>query len=172
MSMTEAPNEREAQIRGRVKMQFLRGCISIPEGSPLGDMRMLPGLQVDPELVKKGDYSLSTVSGADVKLFAEKIMRGIAYLEYELFIEKDQEIRLFTEPQDFIESYADSLLTMPGLSVSFGVLPSAEMPAILFIIRLWQQLTIYAAIMPDKDQTWHDRVLGLTAVTPLWEIEL
>ena len=171
MSLTDAPNERESEIRGRIKLKFLRDCREIDPNRKLDGLGLLPGLHFNPETVASGRYTVCTISGADVKRFAEKIVRGVLYLEYQLFVEKSQEVRIFPEKQDFIEQFANHHVLLPGLRVSFGPLPSEDMPAVVFELNLWDILTMHAVCMPREERIWKERVFRLVEIEPLWDIE-
>jgi hypothetical protein len=171
LSMTEAPSEKEAHIRGKQKMQLLNEAIYVPEGEDHEGLNLLPGLQVDQELLEKGGYSLTKLSGADVRNLADKIVRGIMYLEYQLFLEEEQEVVWVPDYLDIFR-FADShYLNLPGLFVKFGPIPSKDTPAVVFVIQSWSKLTIHALCTPGKDSIWFDTILGDRVVEPLWNIE-
>lgn len=102
--MDEAPNEKERDIRGRKKMKLLKNVMHLKrldlasdsekpeENAATEPLRMMPGLKIRPEDLESGHLSVNHIKAEDLQLLLEKIVRGVMYLQYELYIEEDQRI--------------------------------------------------------------------------------
>lgn len=172
LSMSEAPNAKEADIRGKKKLKLFKEMSRVKNCVNFEELRLLPGLQVSNEELKNGFY-LTEVSITDVQKLMEKIVRGVMYLEYQLFIDNDQQIQWHPEKPEFFKFAERSrhLVIPSGLIVHFGPIPFEEYPAMLFIIEIWGRLLIHAAVTPGKNSIWTDTVLERIETEPLWDIE-
>lgn len=171
LSMSEAPNNREADIRGLLKWKFLKDSVVVPHGFMPLNVDLVPGMLTDSGLFVNGGYTLSRVSKADLKQYIDKLVRGTIYLEYQLLVEAHQEIRLLNDAPQFIDKFAVNLVRIPGLLLRFGVLPSNDMPAVFFQIQLWDKFIWHVACLPRTDVEWTETVLGIRQVEPLWDIQ-
>lgn len=168
LSMSEAPNAKEAQIRGKDKLNILRNSSPVQQSDRVENLNFLPGLNVSQSELENGGR-LTQINGEDIRKLIHKIVRGATYLEYQLYIEEDQEI-LWQKCRlpEFECAENGKRVTMPGMQIDFGWQPSKDGAVLLLIITIWERLQFYAAVTPGQVPIWSDTISGVRTVNPLW----
>lgn len=166
--MAEAPNEKEARIRGKDKLKILKSSVEVLKGARVDDCNFLPGLDVSQQDLENGGR-LTQIREDDIRKLIDKIVRGTTYLEYQLFVEKDQEIMWQNSRlPEFACPVNAKRRVMPGLQIDFDCDASLGRPILFFVISIWERVQFHAAVTPGESQLWDDTVSGAKQVEALW----
>jgi hypothetical protein len=99
------------------------------------------------------------ISGEGLKRLAEKIVRGIVYIEHHVYIDASYDVTIsFMENDDARPMYdmamrnGGVLSREPGIVVTRAYLPEDKRVGI-FVIEIWKRCRLYAAVTPkDLDE--------------------
>jgi hypothetical protein len=130
-------------------------------GAQLVDGPAIPLQSVYPGLGER--WGRATGSGIGIPIPAnsfrrltEKIVRGIYYLEYEMFIESPYLIQFYALSDDgaqpikaLIEQHGREYAREPGIVVRLAIAEDEPMSS-LVEISIWGQFNMYASVLPES----------------------
>lgn len=148
-------SERDARARGANRARILNQALT---GADIPTKAIYPGFGPHPTLTETDQIAI-TVSARKLKQLAEKVVRGLTYLEEGKLIEDSHDIENFVvneagakEFRAALDRFGTTRERLPGMKVRRAVLPEDRVTAI-FEIEIWGQLKLYATVTPKKLET-------------------
>ena len=149
MDARYAPNQKEARIRIARRNKLLAEMLY---GDQIPDEGIYPGLgerwgrQKDAQVAMK-------ISASSLHRLAEKIVRGIFFIEDNQYIEPPHSINFYaleddgaTEIMGMLARFGKEYEKGPGILINRAVTPEDGVSAI-FSIEVWGSFKMYAAVM-------------------------
>jgi hypothetical protein len=152
----DAKNEKDKKFR-QAKGEKIRRELWVGEAIP--QKHLYPNFGLSADLPIK-DQAAVPISGDSVKRLAEKIVRGIFYIEDHRFIEHPYRIEslvlsekdaqsLMEAIQKFVSVYAIE----PGITVYRAVNPEDQLSS-AFIIEIWKRFKVHAFVLESNLTTF------------------
>jgi hypothetical protein len=114
-----------------------------------------PGFGPAPNEPEAGQVAIA-ISARGLRQLAEKIVRGLTYLEEKEFIDDTYEIENFvvneagaSEFRAALDRFGTTHERLPGLKVRRAVVPEDRLNGI-FEIEIWGRLRLYATVTPKR----------------------
>jgi hypothetical protein len=148
-----AKNEKDRKFRQAKRGKILRELFV---GTP--QEFLYPNFGLDDHISIHERVSVA-FSADSVRRLAEKIVRGIFYIEDGRFIEHPYRIESFViqdkdaQPvMDIVKKYGSVYAREPGITVYRAVIPEDRVSS-LFAVEIWEQFKVYAAVLASKVTT-------------------
>jgi len=144
-----AKNEKDKRFRQAKREKILR---ELQIGEAIPQKHLYPNFDLYADIPIQDQASVP-ISADSVKRLAEKIVRGIFYIEDHLFIEPPYSIESFVlsekGAQPFMEAtkkYGSVYAREPGITVYRAVTPEDQVSS-LFTIEIWERFKVYATVL-------------------------
>jgi hypothetical protein len=151
-----AENEKDKKFRQAKREKILR---ELSVGGAIPQKYFYPNFGLHADLSVQDQASI-LISADSVKRLAEKIVRGIFYIEDHLFIEPPYNIESFVlsekDAQPIMEAtkkFGSVYAREPGITVYRAVIPEDQTSS-LFVIEIWKRLKVYAIVSRSNLDTF------------------
>lgn len=170
LSVTNARDDKSAEIRFHKKRRLLEENIleHSPHESP--PVEIFASQVVRPEELDKDRFYSIKIDSDDLHAFLFKIVRGVVFIEYGLFIKDDGISVILREKPKWAEQVETSIVDIMGLQVMFGPFLNESSVGLSFSIYLWKRFIFDLLVWPDNDENWVSTLTYKTPHTPTWTI--
>lgn len=145
-------NVRDKSARAKKQKELLGRMLFFDE---LPEVGLFPNFGPQPGQ-KLNQSPAVLLPKSHLEKLAEKIVRGIFYVEYEDVIDGDYELEVFVvedhgakEFMDLVNNYGKELNRGPGISIRRAVLPEDPKSGVYAIV-IWERAKLYASILPKE----------------------
>lgn len=154
LSAESGRNERDAAAREAHRQTILTAAF---EGEKIPYQAVYPGFGPQPGIHDEVRVAVP-VSATGIRRLVEKIVRGIAYIQDQKFVENPYTVEQYVltdEGAGPLKEMLDRFGTVyergPGITVVRAVVPEDQMTAI-YGIEIWGRLKAYAFLSKSKDE--------------------
>jgi hypothetical protein len=148
----QAKNEKDRKARLGKRRQIIRQTM---EGDAIPDEAIYPNFE-SRYAIPDSERVAVTISKKSVDRLAEKIVRGILYLENGVFVDESYEINIFTLTDSGAASIVETVRRFgeehskgPGIVVLRAIVPDDNISSV-FVITIWGRFKTYLVVL-NKD---------------------
>lgn len=145
-----AKNEKDRKFRQAKKKKIFGQSL---RGNSIPEEHLYPNFGLHTNIPKQEQVGVP-ISGDSIARLAEKIVRGIFYIEDERFIEPPYKIESFVLNNEdaqiviaAVKKFGSLYAREPGINVYRAVSPEDSVSS-LFFIEIWERLRLYATVLP------------------------
>lgn len=147
-----AKNEKERQFRIRQRNRIIKECQQLHPNSD----GILPGFGAHPGQENRSKVSAILMPADDVRVFAQKVLRGVYYVLFKKYVEQDYKSEIFfvhdRDIQDnvaLLDKFGKRYEVGPGLEVKI-VAANNDPSSVFCRIVIWGKWPVWGAVSkPD-----------------------
>jgi hypothetical protein len=145
-----AKKEKDRKFRQAKREKILR---ELWIGKSIPEKHLYPNFGLYADIPKQEQVSVP-ISAKSVERLAEKIVRGIYYMEDNRFIEPPYRIESFPLTDEdaqpviaTLRKFGSVYAREPGITVHRAVIPEDQISSVFFV-EIWKRFKIYATVLP------------------------